>query len=471
MIRRTRTTKTLAKRIDLQYFTQATPFRRWRLVLSIALPVLALAWILGQHATAHPQRPYSSGPLSPAHAVFTSQCNLCHVQQAGSFRQDVQDKACLGCHDAPLHTVKQSFTPECGSCHAEHKGSFRLARTSDSACTQCHADLSGHLRAGPAQVIGNVNGFDRAHPEFAPLRRGGGDPGQVKLNHYAHLRPGLAGPHGPVQMQCSDCHRAANPAAVWPYGVAPQLKAAGASASPLHAPVRGASDRAYMLPIRYVDQCAGCHTRDLQFDKRFSDAVPHDKPQVVHDFLLEKYRQYIAAHPGALREPQPLMYPVPARNPREVQPLPRNSAEWVTYQVAGAERLLWNKGCKLCHSLEAGGAALPVIAKSNIPARWLPRSRFDHDAHRMMACDSCHAAARNSRDTANVLIPAIATCRQCHKQQGARVEAAEGRCFECHDYHKWVDEKPVKGKYNIPQLRAATPLPSRTFPGEAVPAD
>src|SRR5438067_915692 len=124
MIRRTRTTKTLAKRMDLQYFTRSTPFRRWRLLLSIAAPVLALLWILGQRATGHPQRPYSSGPLSSSHAVFTSQCNLCHVQQAGAFRHDVEDKACLGCHDAPLHTAKQSFTPECGSCHAEHKGSM-----------------------------------------------------------------------------------------------------------------------------------------------------------------------------------------------------------------------------------------------------------------------------------------------------------------------------------------------------------
>jgi hypothetical protein len=246
------------------------------------------------------------------------------------------------------------------------------------------------------------------------------------------------------------------------------MVAATTSASPAPPPDCGLHERANILPIKYVDQCAGCHTKDLQFDKRLPDAVPHEKPEVVHNFLLTKYKTYIAAHPGALHEPQPLMYPVPARNPREQQPMPRNDAEWVTYQVQGAERLLWNKGCKLCHTLQSAGAALPQIAKSNIPVRWLPNSHFDHDAHRMMACESCHTGARNSRETANVLIPTIASCRQCHKEGGARVEAAEGRCFECHDYHKWVNEQPVKGKYEIRQLRAAHPNLPSMLAGEAV---
>lgn len=472
MIRRTRTTKTLAKRMDLQYFARPYPFRRWRFLLSVAAPALALVWLVGHYATGRPQKVYSSGPLSASHAVFSSQCNLCHLQQAGGFREEVQDKACLGCHDAPLHTAKQSFSPACGSCHVEHKGSLQLARTADNLCTQCHTDLKNKLRHGTTDFVADIGGFDRRHPEFAPLRRGNGDPGQVKLNHHAHLQANLAGPHGPVQMQCSDCHRQLNRpgAAAWPYAGGPEVKTVAASspASPADPSDRGLHGRAYMLPIKYVDQCAGCHTKDLQFDKRLADAVPHDKPEVVHNFLLAKYKAYIAAHPGALHEPQPLMYPIPARNPREAQPVPRNEAEWVTYQVQGAERLLWNKGCKLCHTVQATGGPLPQIAKSNIPVRWLPNSHFDHDAHRMMSCESCHAGARNSRETANVLIPGIASCRQCHKEGGARVEAAEGRCFECHDYHKWVNEQPVKGKYEIRQLRAAHPRFPSLLAGEAV---
>ena len=39
---RVRTAKKLAQRIDLQYFTRLRGFRRWRLVLCIAVPLLAV---------------------------------------------------------------------------------------------------------------------------------------------------------------------------------------------------------------------------------------------------------------------------------------------------------------------------------------------------------------------------------------------------------------------------------------------
>ena len=44
MPRRVRTTKNLAKRMDLQYFRQPHPLRSWRLWLSVLIPVVALGW-------------------------------------------------------------------------------------------------------------------------------------------------------------------------------------------------------------------------------------------------------------------------------------------------------------------------------------------------------------------------------------------------------------------------------------------
>ena len=63
MLRRTRTTKKLAKRIDLQYFARPHPFRRWRFWLSVAVPVIALGWFVTQRAQGG-QKVYSSGPLA-----------------------------------------------------------------------------------------------------------------------------------------------------------------------------------------------------------------------------------------------------------------------------------------------------------------------------------------------------------------------------------------------------------------------
>src|SRR5271166_4606545 len=140
MLRRTRTTKTLAKRIDLQYFARPHPFRRWRFWLSLTIPLIAIGWFITQRAQGG-QKVYSSGPLSHAHAVFTQQCTLCHVTQGGAFTAQVTDKSCLTCHDAPLHHTNQTFTPECATCHVEHKGAMFLHATADKACTQCHANL------------------------------------------------------------------------------------------------------------------------------------------------------------------------------------------------------------------------------------------------------------------------------------------------------------------------------------------
>lgn len=446
MLRRTRTTKTLAKRMDLQYFAKPHPFRRWRLWLCVGAPLIALVWIVSSQATSG-EKAYSSGPLSASHAVFGKKCDACHESKLGFFSKQVSDKKCLACHDAPAHHAeKVTFTPQCGACHVEHKGSLRLASTKDAGCTQCHADLGGHTR-GTTEFVKDVDGFDDHHPQFAALRLGAADPGKVKLNHSKHLVANLAGPHGPVQLDCHDCHRPQGMEGAWPYAGA-ELKMVSATTGN---EVKSA-DRAYMAPIRYAEQCEGCHVKDLQFDKRFEEAVPHDRPDIVQAFLYRKYNEYFSTHPGALSEPIAPERMLPGK---VAPPPPHNRQEWIALQVMLSDRLLWGKGCKLCHTIVQSDdpQLLPTVAKSNIPVRWLPHAEFDHDTHRLVKCDSCHAKSRTSQDTAEVLVPGIDSCRTCHKQAGPQADAANGRCSECHAYHDWTKEKPVKGTYSITQLR------------------
>ncbi len=450
MLRRTRTTKKLAKRIDLQYFAHPHPFRSWRFWLSLAVPLLATAWFVAQRAHGG-QKVYSSGQLSRAHAVFTQQCTLCHIAKAGSFTAPVTDKACLACHDAPLHHANQAFTPECATCHVEHKGAMLLQATADAACTQCHSQL--RTRDGPPHFASSISGFDKKHPEFSPLRSGMVDPGGVRLNHYLHLQPNLTGPNNTrVQMTCDDCHRAAD-GGVWPY----EAEMHPVALNDLN-PNRP-HGKAYIPVPEFAKHCAACHT--LQFDKRFgNEQVPHDKPETVHAFLLKRFGEYIAAHPDGVHEVNPSDRLLPERV--RVLRVARNAAEWVQFRVADAEWLLYAKTCKQCHMLTPTNSPLPEVAKSNLTARWLSHSEFDHHAHRMMSCTACHTGAPASRETADVLLPGIQTCQQCHRPQGPSKEAAEGRCFECHQYHDWTKAKPTKGEFTIQQLRgdAKTPVPS-----------
>jgi hypothetical protein len=417
MAGRTRSTKKLAQRINLNYFKTLRGIPRWRRILSGVFVILGLAW-LGWYALAGSPKPYNAGPLAHAHALLGEKCGLCHVSKASyeaSYRQNATDQACLACHDGPIHHADQTFTPSCSSCHVEHQGAFRLASTSDAACTQCHADLK--TTHGASKLASNIRGFDGSHPEFAALRPGVMDPGTIKFNHRVHLKEDLRGANGPVQLKCADCHR--------PDQV----------------------ERAYMQPVNYDKHCAACHT--LQFDRRFGESAPHKDPKVVYDFVFAKLTQYIAGHPAEI----PLVDEPDKRLPtRPPQAPARNAAEWVEQRMTDAQLLLWRKSCKECHSLSypGGPSTLPVVAKSAITARWLPHANFDHEAHQMVQCSSCHAKANDSRETSDVQIPGIQTCQQCHR---AGPDAAEARCFECHAYHDWSKEKPVDGKYTVKQIR------------------
>ena len=191
----------------------------------------------------------------------------------------------------------------------------------------------------------------------------------------------------------------------------------------------------------------------LQFDKRFAEGVPHDRPGVVHAFVVQRFTEYIARHPAELR-----MVREPDRN-LAGKPIPASvrlltPPQWVAERVAEAEQLLWRKTCKECHSLNyPAGAALPEVGRSNIPVRWMRHAAFNHEKHRMMDCTSCHAGVPASQETSDVLVPGIQTCQQCH-HPGA--QAAEARCFECHTYHDWSKQKPVKGRYKLSELFRGT---------------
>lgn len=447
---RTRTTKKLAQRIDLDYFKRSSPLRRWRFLFSVAAPVIAILWI-GWYGIRGDRRVYSAGALSTAHAVLTKQCSACHLSNLGFYDAKVLDQKCLACHDGPVHHATQAFTPSCASCHADHRGAIRLAATSDANCTQCHANLTP--REGSSIFVRDISSFGSNHPEFSALRSGRRDPGTIQLNHYLHLQSNLLGPNGSrVQMVCTDCHRsAADAGEPWPYGDARSLGETLNSSSAVdskHDSKLSVSPRAYMASATYAQTCAACH--GLQFDKRIPDAVPHDKPEVIHPFIVAQLQAYIAAHPAELRVPRDPSRDLPER-PLSAEYRLLTPPQWVSERAAEDEELLWRKTCKQCHTLIAGeGGALPKIAPSNITARYMPHANFDHSQHGLVGCAACHAAAATSQQSSDVLLPGIATCRSCHHSGS---EAAETRCFECHNYHDPAQRKPAHSNFSLAELQ------------------
>ncbi len=452
---RLRTTKKLAQRVDLNYFKRPTAFKRAKFWLSVLVPLLAVAWIAWR-GLARDSRLYSSGRMSEAHAVLERQCAACHVEKAGEFSANAADSACLACHDGPVHHANEvaSAVPTCATCHAEHRGRIELSAASNGSCAECHAKLK--VASGPVHYAATIHSLEDGHPEFAALRDGAEDPGTIRLNHAIHMKLIRRGPNGPmVQLECGDCHRFSAVNAPWPYEdrayVFVQTSYSAEAKSPLSgdslAGPKPLTGRERMTPPKFATACAGCHL--LTFDRRFDEGVPHDKPEIVHAFLVKKFQEYIAAHPAdvrVVRDPSRDLTGKPI--PPEVRVL--TPALWVASRTADAEKLLWRKTCKQCHAISFGASAsLPSIAAAREREQWLPHAKFDHDAHRGFSCAGCHVKALTSTEVSDVLVPGIANCQTCH---APGPEHAESRCFECHTYHDWGKRKDVKAGFTLPGL-------------------
>jgi predicted CXXCH cytochrome family protein len=77
--------------------------------------------------------------------------------------------------------------------------------------------------------------------------------------------------------------------------------------------------------------------------------------------------------------------------------------------------------------------------------RWFTHSEFSHKAHiratkaastaeNKNPCETCHSpalAASKSTQTADVLLPGIDVCQECHTSAGK----ARSACVTCHTYH------------------------------------
>ena len=446
---RTRTAKTLAQRIDLNYFKQAHGMRRLRMLLSLAVPAIGLLW-LGGMAAAGSRAPYSSGPVSSAHAFAENKCEVCH-QRDDSFRAHVTDVACLTCHAGPDHPaspppvggsqlVMLSGNAPCATCHREHQGRVRLATTvPDGECVECHDDLStdrpaywrpqpqpayvpAPTRPGPWSTVGSVRAFPSAHPEFAVIREGFKDPGGVRFNHQLHLKEDLRGPSGAEKLECATCHR-------------PEL-----------VPTRGAAKRvnSLMTSVTFDQQCARCHP--LFFDARIDVAAPHARPEQVWPFVDKALRDYITANPKAISERDVPDRRLPMNFPPEPQPAVRTADEWVQKRAIRGKAYL-QQMCSYCHGapLHVDGVASPLIWRaSNMRTEWMARATFDHGPHLMVECASCHNAAA-SRETSDVLMPTAATCATCH----APGKGAPAQCITCHGYHDWTKAQPVKPHFKL----------------------
>jgi hypothetical protein len=400
---------------------------------------------------------WSPGPLSRAHAALERNCKACHLAAFTA----VPDRACTTCHqDVHDHADPARLAAalpaqgglaglrnaiagvfgrapgRCVDCHLEHQGAVARPIASGHSCTDCHAELSQRL--SDARVADAAD-FADAHPQFRPLLTVRTEPipefARISLDAHPHEETGLKFPHA---LHLSTVG-----------GVARMAETMGHE-GPLacrdcHVPDETGTR---FRPVTMMANCQQCHSLAFGRAGNTIRTLRHgDVAQViadVRDFVLSRPAGSINTH-GLRRRPGDST--TGATLPAVADP-------------AQAVRALFSPGgaCYDCHVIrgpsQPGGLDYSVVPVK-LPQRYLAHGWFDHAAHSTTSCASCHAA-QHSVDARDVMIPGVATCRNCHGGQAARPPLVRSSCEMCHDYHRGASApRSVRDR-----RRAILPLPS-----------
>lgn len=422
------------------------------LVLFLVIPVAGLLNDEVQSLTRSTPMPddgaWDTGPLIDAHHIpeIGDDCNVCHLIP---FRM-VRNEQCLACHEDIGRHAEKTVHPGldqtlCESCHKEHNEPPSIVRNDDALCADCHATLQS---AVSSTKLRDASNFGNDHPEFRltmlePVVKGEAtvdwqtvridqssalaERSNLKFPHDKHLDPkGVKSPEGDEVMACADCHT---------------LDAQGL----------------LMKPITMEDSCRRCHT--LVFDEDDPKReVPHGDPDTVILALEEYYsREFLEnslgeqAEQGADESVQ-VQQPTAEESTKSDKRRKRRKRRRVgttmdskqRYQVLQlardkawevAAQVFEKTSCHVCHEITreetSGLLSKWRIEPVRITSQWMPKHEFNHYSHRTEECTLCHAAEQ-SEVSADVMMPGLESCRECH---GSGSNQLATTCVGCHNFH------------------------------------
>lgn len=393
--------------------------RRWSwllflgiLLLSLVIPATGVRSPPVQDALRNTLLPddhfWSPGPLSRVHETLGARCEACHEKPF----QRVRNDACLTCHAANLHghtsrSVGAVKEQRCAGCHGEHHEPARLVREDPVVCANCHQDLKTLSRE--TQVIARVTNFATDHPGFQLPAQ---DESGLKFSHAVHLAvDGVRSPVGDTVLGCQDCH---------------VLEPGGAR----------------FRPLQMKRDCGGCHL--LDFDPAYPErTVPHGDAKAVSEFLVDYYsRRYLEAYADPRAGPVTDRRVGPKPSPAERERLLRTARE----RAAVVTRDLFERrSCAECHEVTRqepradSAPGLWSLQPVKVRTAWLPGAKFSHATHStsLTGCETCHKATV-SEVAADVLVPGIAVCRDCHaggEPHATPRDRVTSTCILCHGFH------------------------------------
>jgi hypothetical protein len=475
MARPGRTQKQIAERYkgNLGYYQKLHAWRRARVLVSLLTVFCGLIaiWFFYKRA---PEKFFSPGPLSANHRGLPKSCDECHdkslitggrltsdkfkevVRQ--SFRSGVAfnrteqiDKKCETCHFAlsgrphTFHEPNVVQDRSCSACHQEHQGPGPMKVVASSQCASCHNNsaimeaaaqkkvpapwrpLQRHPQ--PAQKVvfdlprpargytQTFSSFWNDHPEFQiNVAKAAGpakvrDPDILRFNHQRHFAADIpAVDKNGKRLDCNSCH---------------QLETEGR----------------FMKRISFEANCQTCH--QLQFDIKNPElTLPHGDSTAVLGFLrsLTTHYEDLARNKGLTNASQVRTFVEQQRKQLRTQfssdqELIRSiffvTDPYKPQQHTAAPTRANFAGCAFCHEVKPAAIGAPAVTKPILVDRWMLQSDFNHAKHAGVRCETCHELARQSTQTADILMPVKASCVSCHSPAG-KVSA---ECITCHEYH------------------------------------
>jgi hypothetical protein len=313
------------------------------------------------------------------------------------------------------HALGKPGPGACTDCHTEHEGAGRMEPAREEFCADCHGTLDTRLTD---TALGNASDFGKVHPQFQALLTtapGQEKPQRVSLAAHPRQWDGLRFPHKLHLDKRGGVAR-----------MAQRLGTKGGYGEPLecgdcHRPT---ADGVRFLPVDMENDCESCHSLVI-------DQVGGVYRKVRHGDAGQARAELMALG----RANRPMVVGVRQRPGQYGSSgLYRANFGGPATGAALLARAMAREGlCGECHVPAPGGGALEVMPVTQ-PSRYFMHGWFDHEDHKQETCTSCHAADK-SATSADLLLPAIAQCRDCHQGESARRAEVPSSCAMCHSYH------------------------------------
>ena len=398
---------------------------------------------------------WSTGTLSNAHASLSGNCGACHQKAFVS----VTDGACQACHTpaalpdhaaparmaagrlpesgalAAAHSAFNLPQGRCTSCHKEHEGAATVMTVAANFCTDCHGGLKSRLGDTP---VSDVPDWPK-HPDFRATLVAA-----PSLTKPVFTRTALAGAREASGLIYPHALHQSSTNAVANMALKQRLPVAASGALPCNYCHKPDAAQQRFQPISMEANCSACHDLAFARDGGTIRTLPHGKPAQVAGIIRDfSFRQAFGTPTGMQqiafdRRPPGIAAPI----------MPGNPAARASAAVVG---VFTGKGlCTECHAItDTNSADITrrfAVAPVSLNDHYLPQGRFPHGKHKShdgktgeAACTACHTGVLKSKLAADVNIPGVASCRECHgapaKSWLSSAAKAEASCDTCHAYH------------------------------------